>query len=273
MYDELEHLQAENELLKKSLKELENTSKILVRRDIDLRDAYDELKQLDKEKSEFISIAAHQLRTPLTSVRFANQMLTDYISSNLDDTQLSILEKARVSIDHMFEMIEDLLIIDALDYGNLKLTYEPVILEGLITEIVDSFKEAVKLRSLTMVTEYSSAGTAVQADRRRIKDAISNLIDNAIKYTPGGGTVTITTSYDSTSATVAVSDSGIGVRPEDVSNLFKKFSRLENAKRMDANGSGLGLYISNKIIEKHNGSITFEPRQPAGSSFTILIPL
>lgn len=273
MSSELEQLQKENEVLKKSIQELEQASKMLVRRDIDLQQAYEELRQLDKEKSEFVSIAAHQLRTPLTTVSFANQMLIDALRSDLDETQLDIFHKSRVGIENMFEIIEELLVVDALDYGNLKLSYEPVVLEQLIDEIMIGFADIIKQKSLAIHTDYSDAPQVVQADKTRIKASISNVIDNAIKYTLAGGSITLATKYVESSASITVSDTGIGIEATEAQNLFKKFSRFDNAIRIDANGSGLGLYISKKIAEKHKGDLSFVPNGTKGSSFIIKIPI
>lgn len=273
MSSELEQLQKENEVLKKSIQELEQASKMLVRRDIDLQQAYEELRQLDKEKSEFVSIAAHQLRTPLTTVSFANQMLIDALRSDLDETQLDIFHKSRVGIENMFEIIEELLVVDALDYGNLKLSYEPVVLEQLIDEIMIGFADIIKQKSLAIHIDYSDAPQVVQADKTRIKASISNVIDNAIKYTLAGGSITLTTKYVESSASITVSDTGIGIEATEAQNLFKKFSRFDNAIRIDANGSGLGLYISKKIAEKHKGDLSFVPNGSKGSSFIIKIPI
>lgn len=272
MTNKLEELQAENTTLKKTIQELEQTSKMLMRRDIDLRQAYEELKQLDKEKSEFVSIAAHQLRTPLTSVRFANQILGEAILDKLDETQKRILDQAKQGIDRMFLMIEDLLTVDALDYGSLEFSLETVKIESIIDSIMTEFAVVIKHKALLVEKYFSDNNTLISVDAARLKDVISNVIDNAIKYTPVGGTVTIITEYTATGVSISVNDNGIGVEKEDISNLFKKFSRNENARLVDANGSGLGLYISKKIVEKHRGDISFVPSMGGGATFIIKLP-
>lgn len=273
MSSELEQLELENRKLRRVVQELENTSKMLVRRDMDLREAYEELKLIDKEKSEFISIAAHQLRTPLTAVRFSNQILSDAIAADLDEAQLDILKKSSAGIDRMFETIEDLLTVDALDYGKTNLPLTQIRLELLLEEIIGEFTEAATEKSINIIRDFSPTPQTVRVNPARLKDAVSNLIDNAIKYTSVGGSITITTKYGAADCTIIISDSGIGIENEDLSRLFKKFSRLEKARLIDANGSGLGLYICKKIIEKHNGKIEFRPNKPSGASFIITIPL
>lgn len=273
MKDELQVLREENTSLQKTIQELENTSKMLVHRDIDLRDAYEELKQLDKEKSEFVSIAAHQLRTPLTSVRFAIQILSESLGNSLDEIQNRSLEQARIAVDRMFSMIEDLLTVDALDYGNLKLVPETVAPEKIISDIVTNLEPIILQKKLQVHLNFAYSPMVMKADPKRLKDAFSNLIDNAVKYTPTEGAITISTKYTGTHVIIEISDNGIGIDESQSSQLFKKFSRLENAKRVDANGSGLGLYICKKIIERHNGTISYERLTVQGSTFKICLPL
>lgn len=266
-------LRAENEKLKKIIESLDQNAQMLILKDIELRAANDKLRSLDTQKLEFIAIAAHQLRTPLTSIRFAHQMLSDDIADKLLPDQLKVLTNARISIDRMFNMIEDLIVIDDIDYGELKLHYEPVAMDKIIEEILLIFNEAVRIKSIQI--KCTSKGTVknVGCDARRIKDAISNIIDNAIKYTPEKGEVSISCDYLESTVIITVSDTGIGVDEEDAELLFKKFSRLDTAKRIDANGSGLGLYIAKKIIERHVGSINFKHNVPKGSSFIISLPI
>ncbi len=270
---ELEQLRAEVEAQKKLIVELERTSKMLVRRDLELRKAYEDLKQLDVEKSEFVSIAAHQLRTPLTAVKFANQMLQDALADKLDESQLHMLAQAGTGINLMFKTIEDLLLVDVLDYGNFKLESLPISPETLTNEVFAELADIAKNKNLALITQFGENARPVMGDKRRLLDALSNIIDNAVKYTPANGSVTVQTVYDTEFVTITVADTGIGVPEASAMNLFKKFSRLENARRTDANGSGLGLYIAKKIIEAHHGKIVYEPNQPAGSRFIITLPI
>lgn len=264
---------SEIEKLKRTIAELEQTSKMLVQRDIDLRKAYDSLKALDREKSEFISIAAHQLRTPLTAIRFANQMLTESIQQQLSESQVRTLQQATYSIDLMFKMIEDLLMVDALDYGSVKLERAPVVIEDILSSIVSELAELAGAKGLLLHTAFATERSTVYGDQPRLHDALSNIIDNAVKYTPEGGTIDIATTYTPTHLTITVSDSGIGIVASESDRIFKKFSRLENAKRVDANGSGLGLYITKKIVEAHKGTVSFTANEPTGTCFIVTLPI
>lgn len=269
----IEILTIENEKLKETIKSLDRSAQMLVLRDVELREANNKLSSLDTEKSEFIAIAAHQLRTPLTSIKFAHQMLSDSIKEKLFPDQLKVLESAKLSIDRMFTMIEDLLVIDSIDYGDLKLTYEPIAIEQCIDDIILGFNEVINNKSLQIQKNFAKNTPKILCDTHKIKDAVSNIIDNAIKYTPNHGEITISTLYTEDNLVVTIDDTGIGVEKSDEQLLFKKFSRMNNARLLDANGSGLGLYIARKIVEKHQGSISFSSHPPHGSSFIISLPL
>lgn len=270
---EIEVLKAENEKLKETVQSLDRSAQMLVLRDVELREANNKLTSLDTQKSEFIAIAAHQLRTPLTSIKFAHQMLSDSISEKLSPDQLKVLESAKLSIDRMFTMIEDLLVIDAIDYGDLKLSYDPIAIEQCIEDILSGLNDVIKNKSLQVQKNFTKNPPKILCDTHKIKDAISNIIDNAIKYTPNNGEISISTVYTQESLVLTIDDTGIGVEKSDEQLLFKKFSRMDNAKLLDANGSGLGLYIARKIIEKHQGTITFLSHPPHGASFIISLPL
>lgn len=268
-----ELLTIENEKLKEIIKSLDKSAQMLLLRDVELREANTKLTTLDKQKSEFIAIAAHQLRTPLTSIKFAHQILSDSISEKLSEDNLKVLESARLSIDRMFTMIEDLLVIDAIDYGDLQLAHESFSIEKCIEDILSSFTEIIHNKQLQIRKNFMENPPKVSCDSHKIRDVLSNIIDNAIKYTPSKGEISISTMYTQDNLIVNIDDTGIGVEQRDEHLLFKKFSRMDNAKLLDANGSGLGLYIARKIIEKHLGSITFLNRLPQGSSFIISLPL
>jgi two-component system phosphate regulon sensor histidine kinase PhoR len=270
---EIEALKAENHKLREIITTLDKSAQMLVSRDVELREANNKLQSLDTQKSEFVAIAAHQLRTPLTSIRFAHQMLADSIVDKLTPDQLKALESARISIDRMFNMIEDLLVIDVIEYGDLKLTYAPAALEHIIDDILLGLTASIQNRSVDVVLHFAQEPSNVSCDPKRIKEALSNIIDNAVKYTSENGQVIIDTVYTSKTVTVTISDTGIGVEKSDVGMLFKKFSRMDNAKLVDANGSGLGLYIAKKIVEKHEGTILFSHHLPVGSSFIVSLPL
>ncbi len=264
---------AEIAMLKETIRQLEQTSKMLVRRDLDLRRAYDELKSVDQQKSEFVSVAAHQLRTPLTSVRFALQILREVTTGKLESSQQEMLMKAEESMRRMFALIQELLMVDKLEYGNLLIERDPFNISDLIKEIYDHEVARASARNIKLVLESNTELPLCNGDRRRLQDVFSNLIDNAIKYNHDGGKVLCRIVATKSALEITVSDEGIGIPDNEATTLFRKFLRLPNAMRVDPSGSGLGLYICKSIVERHNGTITCTPNIPHGTCFTVTLPL
>lgn len=266
-------LQTEVDQLHETVASLESTSKMLVRRDIDLRRAYDNLKLLDREKTEFVSIAAHQLRTPVTTARWAMTALQKNLATELEKDQSDLLERAADSVDRIFNLTEDLLELNRIDFGDTPILPVPSSAEKLLESIVEDHRPQFEKRSISIEKNYASHPQAVSFDPAKIRDAIDNLFDNAIKYTPVGGKITVETSYTKNDELqIRISDTGIGVDKDLEEKIFQKFTRLGNAESVDPNGIGLGLYVAKNFIEKHNGSIVYAHNQPQGSIFTVKIP-
>ncbi len=269
--DTINDLKKQIEQLSLVIANLENTSKMLVRRDIDLRKAYENNKTLDRQKSDFVAIAAHQLRTPLTTSRWAHKMLAESDQSNLTEQQKLLLERSTKSIELMHSMTEELIQLDQLEYGITQLSLTSGRVEKLLEDIMLFFKPAIEQKNITFSTQYQNTACPY-FEPKKIRDALSNIIDNAIKYSQGGSTITITTKVIPGSFCIGVEDTGIGIAVEDVPKLFQKFGRLDAAIKIDANGSGLGLYISKKIIEAHKGTLEYKSGSAGGSIFTVKIP-
>lgn len=264
-------LEAEIGKLNQVILNLENSSKMLVRRDLDLRKAYASLKSLDKEKSEFVAIAAHQLRTPLTTTLWAHRMILEDDKSNLTEKQERLLERSSVSVEHIHELVEELIQVDKLEYGNNNLELQNGNLEKVLESLINSHQPKIEARGLIIEKRYNYS-EAVSFDIHQLSEALGNLIDNAIKYTPDNGKITLSVKKDGNYVCVQIIDTGIGVPPGKEEALFKKFSRLSNAENVDAGGSGLGLYIAKKIVEKHKGMIAYSHNPDGGSIFSIKIP-
>jgi signal transduction histidine kinase len=273
MTDKETQLQAEVDQLQETITGLESTSKMLVRRDIDLRRAYDNLKLLDREKTEFVSIAAHQLRTPVTTARWAMTALQKNLSASLKEDQSDLLERAADSVERIFNLTEDLLELNRIDFGDTPIHPVPSSAEKLLESIVEDHRPQFEKRSITVEKNYASNPKAVAFDPVKVRDAIDNLFDNAIKYTPIGGEIKVATSYNSNDELqIRIGDTGIGVAKDLEDKIFQKFTRLGNAEAVDPNGIGLGLYVAKSSIEKHGGSIIYTHNQPHGSIFTVNIP-
>lgn len=261
------------EKLQTTIQSLDQNSKILVRRDIELSTANDKLKSLDKAKSEFVSIAAHQLRTPLSAIKWAQQMLIDGELGPLTSEQATIVRQSQESVTRMANLVNDLLSADHLEYDKVQYVLVETDLVDVVTHIVRELIPMAEERSIALNFAPESKTAFIIGDASRLKEAFLNVINNAIKYTPMRGVVTVSLAVANNVVLLQVKDSGIGIPRTDRDRLFEKFVRMDNAKKVDANGSGLGLFIVKKIIDAHHGKIWFESEEGSGTEFFIEFPL
>lgn len=258
--------------LQKILEDQRRSARLLLRRDVELQRANDQLQELDKDKSEFVSIAAHQLRTPLSAIKWAHQLIMDGEAGNITDEQRTLLAQAQDSVARMIDLVNNLLDADHLEFGQIRYTFSDINITLLLNEVVGELSAMARERSVKLSYDATDVPCSIRADPGRLKEALLNILNNAIKYTPSGGTVSITLTEEKTTLTIVIKDTGIGIPKEGQSRLFQKFVRMDNAKKVDANGSGLGLFIVKRIIDGHNGSVTFESEEGTGTAFYITLP-
>lgn len=270
-----EQLTFSNEKLTKLNAELDEIGKILVRRDLELTKANTRLQELDAMKSEFVSVAAHQLRTPLTGIKWSFSVLLDKDTGKLNSEQRYIIEGGLNATDRAISLINDLLNVARIEEGRFGFTFEKKPLDDLIKKLVEQFQEHAQKKSITLsYLAPSQALPPVIHDPSKLPIAITNLIDNAIKYTNAGGKVEVRLSKKNDKyIQIEVSDTGIGIPKEQLGRLFTKFFRADNAVSMQTTGTGLGLYLTKNIIEKHKGIIKATSQKDKGSTFTILLPI
>jgi PAS domain S-box-containing protein len=228
-------------------------------------------RQLDLAKDDFVSIASHQLRTPATGVKAILSMLAGENFGSLNDKQAHYLEMANRSNDRQLRIIEDLLSVARADAGTMDLSLDYVDLVSLVREVAHEHQtDLVKHRQTLALSVPPSAH--VLADGPKLQMVIDNLIGNACKYTPSGGSIKVSVTQADTHVTLTVSDTGVGIEPDDIETIFMKFGRVDNVMSTPGGSTGLGLYLAKKIIELHNGDITVESVTGEGSSFHIVIP-
>ena len=231
-------------------------------------------KRVDRLRTEFLSLAAHQLRTPLVEVKWALQVLLDGERGALSATQKELLGKTYSSNEGMLILINDLLDITKIEEGkylsNLSLTQ----IEHIGVSLVETHKEEASRQEVTLEFQEPPAPLPqVLVDEEKIKLAIQSLIENAIHYTPPGGRVTVSFFSDTKEVGVAVRDTGIGIPKEEQARIFEQFFRATNAKKLGKIGTGLGLYLAKNIVEAHGGRIWFVSEEHKGSDFRIALPL
>lgn len=261
-----------NAKLDAMLKENYEVGKILVRRDMELTEANNRLMALDENKSEFVSIAAHQLRTPLTGIRWSLSMLLDQEVGPLAPAQRKMIEEGLKSAVRMVELINSLLNVARIEEGRFGLALKPLPLRSVIDAAVARHTDAVQQKGVKLEYEPAAALPTLRLDEEKLGIALDNLLDNAVKYTSPGGTIALRASQEGTVVRVSVSDSGIGIPRSQMDKLFEKFFRADNALRFQTSGSGLGLYVVKNIIRAHGGSVRAESEENKGTTFTLELP-
>lgn len=246
--------------------EVENATK-------ELRQTNKKLHDLDESKDEFISMASHQLRTPLTTVKGYISMLLDGDVGKITPSQRKVLEEAFSSSQRMVYLISDFLNVSRLQNGKFELELRPVDLAEIVTQEVRQMEDAARSRRMTL--EYDTPGDIplISLDENKIRQVIMNFIDNAVYYSKPGDRIQVTLSKYNGYVSMKVIDHGIGVPASERHRLFAKFYRASNAKKQRPDGTGIGLFMARKVITAHEGSIIFETAEGKGSTFGFRLPL
>lgn len=228
---------------------------------------------VDKMKSEFISIASHQLRTPLSAIKTYAHMLESGIGGKLSKQQADFVHTILDSTNRMNILIDSLLNASRLEMGKIKVKKQKVKLEDLLSEAVEEARLLSDKRSVKISFKRPSKGCEVNTDTLLVKEIISNLLSNAVKYTPENGKVELTLATFKNHVQINVSDNGYGIPEGAQARIFTKFFRAANAQVVDAGGSGLGLYTVQQIVERLGGKIWFTSKEDKGTTFYVKLPL
>lgn len=233
----------------------------------ELKAANRKLKELDASKDEFISMASHQLRTPLTSVKGYLSMVLEGDAGKLNKMQHRLLDQAFVSSQRMVFLIADLLNVSRLKTGKFIIESKPTDLAQVVDSELSQLRETMTARSLTLKYEKPKSFPRYMLDETKIRQVVMNFIDNAIYYTPPGGTIEVKIRDTAENIEFTVKDSGIGVPKSERHHLFTKFYRAGNAQKARPDGTGLGLFMAKKVIIAQGGSIIFSSTEGKGSTF------
>jgi PAS domain S-box-containing protein len=233
------------------------------------RSQNERLRELDVMKDEFVALVSHELRTPLTSIQGYTELILDGIAGEINEEQREMLAAVDRSSARLFRLINDLLFVAQVNAGQLNVAIEDVDLASVAQESIDDAAKRAAAAEVTLEFEFDLTPT-VKADRARLAQVFDNLISNAIKFTPPGGRVGLTISMVGDEAIVVVTDSGMGITPEDQQRLFTRFFRTAAAAKIQ--GTGLGLSITKAIVDAHHGSISVESEVGTGTSFTFTVP-
>ncbi|EKE15934.1 MAG: histidine kinase [uncultured bacterium] len=233
----------------------------------------DEIAKLNKMKTEFVSIASHQLKTPLSEISWEAELLTSKLSEGLNEKQKEVIKNITSSNSRMIRLVNDLLDVARIDQGRLPLMKEELDLVNLIGEVVENNRTLSNARNTKVEVANYGKIPKIMGDRRRMTVVLDNIISNSIKYTKEKGTVNIAITPEADKIIVCVKDEGIGISRKEQKDIFKKFFRGINAVRTQTEGTGLGLYIAKNTVVQSGGDMWFDSEENVGSTFCFSLPL
>jgi len=229
-------------------------------------------KEISRSKSEFINVAAHQLRTPLSGIKWVLRMVLDGDVGVLSPSQKKLLNKSYETNEKMIALVNDLLNVARIEDSRFGYVFKEGNIVDAITDVVDELRLVAEKGRINLVVEKIEDIPTFVFDFSKIQLAFHNLIDNSIKYTPEGGTVKVSMTKEDKNLVVKVSDTGVGIPQDQINKMFTKFFRASNVGNIPAGGSGLGLFIVKDIVARHGGKITVESIENSGTTFKMEIP-
>ncbi|PIR49019.1 hypothetical protein COU80_01235 [Candidatus Peregrinibacteria bacterium CG10_big_fil_rev_8_21_14_0_10_55_24] len=231
-----------------------------------------EERRIDYIKSEFISLASHQLRTPLSSLQWYLELLTSEKHINLTSIQKESLSEMQRAVQRMANLVETLLHASRLEGGDITPKIQRVNVTQFLRDLAEELQSLAKERKLSFSGEMPSQSLALDTDPILLHVVFQNIFSNVLKYSKEGGNVNLRCSVNKQMITITVQDTGIGIPKEDQPRIFERLFRARNATKVDTDGSGLGLYISRMILETLGGKISFESEEGRGAQFTVVLP-
>ncbi len=227
-------------------------------------------RELDRMRDAFVATVSHELRTPLTSISGFLEMMQDE-EEGLGESGRRYLDVIRRSTERLHGLVEDLLLVAQIEASRVELQREQLDLRQLVASAVETARPAADEKGVTLAVVLDHP-SEVTADRSRIAQVLDNLVSNAVKFTNGGGNVTVTLAGDGDSLQLVVADTGIGVPTDEQGQVFSRFFRASTATQRAIPGTGLGLAISRALVEQHGGTISFASREGEGTQVTVTLP-
>lgn len=266
------HAQGEAQRMRDHIAELEKTQKALKKTSQDLTGALYVAAEASKTKSSFLASMSHELRTPLNAIiGFSDTMIME-VFGPMSDRYKSYATDIRTSGEHLLALINDILDISRLDAGHTDLREEEFDAADLIAESLRMVVGQAAKAQVALTTHIATGLPHVKADKRRIKQILINLLSNALKFTPQGGEVKVIARVVPAGLTMAVSDSGIGIAPEDIPKVMERFGMVDSSMSRHHSGTGLGLPLSKQLAEAHGGSLVLESTLHVGTTVTVTLP-
>lgn len=239
----------------------------------ELQTANEQLRELDQLKSAFVSIVSHELRTPMTSIKGYVENMLEGLTGALTERQSHYLQRVKYNVERLTRLINDLLDLSRIETGRVELRQEWLCIRDLTNEVVDSFQAMAQAKGLNITVQHPATMPRIKADRDKLIQVLTNLVQNAVKFTPQGGHVRLQTQTLETGfVQVSVQDTGCGIRADEMDKVFLRFYRGESAPS-EARGAGLGLTIAKSLVELHGGRIWVESSSGEGSRFIFIVPV
>lgn len=235
--------------------------------------SFEKLAEANRLKTEFVSIASHQLRTPLTGIKWAINLMMSGDVKKLDAEQAERLDTIKESNQRMIDLVNDLLNVSRLEQGRFLLAAKKVSLEKLSQELIEEYANFAKSRNIKLSFAVEKNLPDISIDPQAIKLVLHNLIDNAMRYSQEGGQVNVKLNKKKSFIRCEVKDQGVGIPKKDQKKIFQKFFRSQNALKNQTEGTGLGLFIAKSIIDMSKGRIGFQSKENRGSTFWFEIPI
>jgi signal transduction histidine kinase len=227
------------------------------------------LKEMERMKDEMVSTVSHDLKNPITSIQGFVDLIA--MAGPVNERQRAFIDKVKKATADMGALINDLLDIAWIETG-MKMSIVPCAIPELVEPVVQKFREQAASKRLSLQVEPLDGLPTVSGDPQRLRQVLSNLVGNAIKYTPDGGRITVRGNAQNGKVILEVEDNGIGIAPDDLPKVFDRFFRAEDTFIQTVEGTGLGLSIVKSIVERHGGEVTVESQLGEGSTFRVTLP-
>lgn len=231
------------------------------------------IKEMDRLKSDFVSMVSHEIRSPMNSLLAQIKIILDGLAGDVTDKQRQILERASGKVNNLVNLVSELLDLSKIEAGMVGREMSDLQIADLLQEQVEFHAAGADQKNITIELDCAQGLPVIQADKQGIEEVLTNLITNAIKYSPEGSSIAVSAQIDGEFISMKVSDTGFGIPEEDLAEVFTRFYRVKDKNTREIHGTGLGLAIVKSIIDTHHGSIRVESKLEHGTTFTVLLPV
>lgn len=229
-------------------------------------------KEIDRAKSEFVSLASHQLRTPTTAIGWYSEMLLAGEVGALNEKQKIYLAEIRHGNHRMVDLVNTLLNVSRIDLGTFAIQTAPTNISMIADDVLKELQTQIRDKKLEIRREYALDAPVIESDRQLIRIVLQNLLSNAVAYTPSKGIISIEIGNTGAGVHVKIQDNGCGIPQDAQAKIYTKFFRADNARAIQPDGTGLGLYITKSIVKALGGTMSFESQEEKGTVFSVKFP-